>query len=130
MIKIVLSGILDCSSCYLFDFCDYMCEQGANLDYNVSPSNCRFFKDKSRIVELDKLKFTHVYMCEDGKLDSDTIFARIIDETDDTVTLERYQKFGTVQISNYTFSKQNFNDLYEDISILFNNIPPKNILKN
>lgn len=39
-------------NCFEFEFCNYMCEMGAGIDYKINPHNCKYFKDKSRFVEL------------------------------------------------------------------------------
>lgn len=60
----------------------------------------------------------HFHCCcraESGDINEFTIFANVIGCTENTVTLERFQKFGIFFIGEITMSKEDFERYYEDI---------------
>lgn len=58
--------------------------------------------------------FTHI--CKgNGPVNEFSIFANIVKDNGDTVTIERYQSFGNLNIPNITLSKDEFNSYYEPI---------------
>lgn len=58
--------------------------------------------------------FTHI--CKgNGSVNEFSIFANIVKDNGDTVTIERYQRFGNLNIPNITLSKDEFISYYEPI---------------
>lgn len=65
------------------------------------------------ICHLRLLHKEYIYMNNDH-----CISARIIYETPDTVTLERYQNYGNEQISNITIDRDEFENNYTPVSMI------------
>lgn len=56
------------------------------------------------------------YCCGSGdKLNEFSIFANIIAEDGDSVTLERFQKFGELKLRDVTLSRKDFEMYYQKI---------------
>lgn len=80
------------------------------------------FKDFVGKVNLDYMtdsKFTHICKSEAKPYpDSFTIFAYVIsvDDENNTVTIDRFQKFGAVHVGKITISKEDFDRYYKKIN--------------
>ena len=56
------------------------------------------------------------YVCFSGdKLNEFSIFANVVSETPDTVTITRFQKFGGLDIGNRTYDRKTFAQYYEKL---------------
>lgn len=55
------------------------------------------------------------YCCGSNKVDDFSIFANIIAEDEENVTLERFQKFGKLKLRDTTFSRKDFEMYYQKI---------------
>ena len=67
-------------------------------------------------IEIDSLQFTHV--CKSDKdlyPTTFTIYARVVDQNDESVTLDRFQKFGALPLKRITISKADFNRYYQTV---------------
>ncbi len=71
--------------------------------------------ENGTLIEVDENYHTHICKAK-GLINGFSIFARVVDETDDTVTIERYQEFGALKIKNITISKEDFERYYKKIS--------------
>lgn len=71
--------------------------------------------ENGTLIEVDENYHTHICKAK-GLVNGFSIFARVVDETDDTVTIERYQEFGALKIRNITISKEDFERYYKKIS--------------
>lgn len=70
--------------------------------------------ENGTLIEVDENYHTHICKAN-GLINEFSIFARVVDKTDDTVTIERYQKFGALKIRNITISKADFKRYYQKI---------------
>lgn len=58
--------------------------------------------------------FTHICKsCKEIYPSQFAIYARIIKETDDSVTIDRFQKWGVVHCGVATISREDFNKYYK-----------------
>lgn len=59
-----------------------------------------------------------VYVCGADRNDNFTIFANILEENNETgtVTIERYQNFGMLQLLNSTIPRSDFEHYYKKIA--------------
>ena len=67
-------------------------------------------------IEIENAQFTHI--CKSDKLyypDTFSIYARIVEQDDESVTLDRFQKFGALPLKRITISKADFNRYYHTI---------------
>ena len=67
-------------------------------------------------IEIENAQFTHI--CQsDRELYPTTfsIFARVVNETKNSVEIERFQKFGALPLRNITISKEDFKRYYRKI---------------
>ncbi len=71
--------------------------------------------ENGTLIEVDENYHTHICKAK-GLVNGFSIFARVVDETDDTVTIERYQEFGALKIRNIMISKEDFERYYKKIS--------------
>lgn len=72
------------------------------------------YDDVAREEEIVDKPFT--YICKSNKEiypSQFAIYARIIEETDDSVTLDRFQKWGAVHCGVITISHEDFNKYYK-----------------
>jgi len=59
--------------------------------------------------------FKYICMAEDGKPTEFSILANIVADHGDRVEIERYQRFGKLDIGNANMSIENFEDFYDVI---------------
>ena len=115
---------MTCKDCLHFDACDISAVYfGGDIgsknfrEYEKRKNvelDCDTFKDKSRFIEVDENYYTHICKAR-GLIDEFSIFARVVDQTENAVTIERYQKFGALKIGNITISKHDFERYYKPI---------------
>lgn len=67
-------------------------------------------------IEIEKAQFTHICKSDrDYYPTTFSIYSRLIDENEDSVTIDRYQKFGALPIGKITISKKDFERYYKRI---------------
>ena len=67
-------------------------------------------------IEIENTQFSHI--CQSDRELYPTafsIFARVVNETKDSVEIERFQKFGALPLRNITISKKDFKRFYREI---------------
>lgn len=101
---------MSCDNCIHYE----LCQEWSYRSLLKMPfcRNNEHFKAKS--VNTDENYYTHICKAE-GLINEFSIFARVVDETDDTITIERFQMFGALKIRNITISKQDFERYYKKI---------------
>nr|CAI9751452.1 hypothetical protein DGKKSRWO_DGKKSRWO_CDS_0161 [uncultured phage]CAI9752340.1 hypothetical protein CVNMHQAP_CVNMHQAP_CDS_0163 [uncultured phage] len=91
---------------------DVICEF---IDSNVTDDYSAFcmgsaYKKKTSL-------FTHICKSDKEKYPSCfAIYARVIEETDDLVTIDRFQKWGAVHCGIITISRKDFNKYYKEVT--------------
>lgn len=73
----------------------------------------------SKQIEIEKAQFTHI--CQPGRLyylDTFSIFARIVEESEESVTIDRFQKFGALPLKRITISRNDFDHYYRPITAI------------
>lgn len=69
----------------------------------------------SGLSETRELGFE--YVCFSGdKLNEFSIFANVVSETPDEVTITRFQRFGKLNIGDRTYNRKRFEQYYKKIS--------------
>ncbi len=71
----------------------------------------------SKQIEIEKAQFTHI--CQSDKLyypNTFSIFARIVEETEESVTIDRFLKFGALPLRRITISRADFDRYYRPIT--------------
>lgn len=67
-------------------------------------------------IEIEKAQFTHICKSDNDYYPTTfSIYARIVDENDKSVTLDRFQKFGALPLKSITISKEDFYRYYRPI---------------
>ena len=67
-------------------------------------------------IEIEKAQFTHICKSDNDYYPTTfSIYARIVDEDDKSVTLDRFQKFGALPLKSITISKEDFYRYYRPI---------------
>lgn len=67
-------------------------------------------------IEISKSKFTHICKSDrDPYPTAFSIYARVIERDENTVTLERFMKFGALPMEKITISKKEFDRYYKEI---------------
>ena len=67
-------------------------------------------------IEIEKAQFTHICKSDNDYYPTTfSIYARIVDEDDKSVTLDRFQKFGALPLKSITMSKNDFDGYYKQI---------------
>ena len=101
---------MTCKDCIHFEQCsDVWGEYTKNAE-----NNCGNFKDKSKFISLEEKPFTHICKNDyDLYPTTFTIYARVIDATEETVTIDRFQKFGAVHCGTITISREDFEKYYK-----------------
>lgn len=67
-------------------------------------------------IEIEKAQFTHICKSDNDYYPTTfSIYARIVDEDDKSVTLDRFQKFGALPLKSITISKEDFCRYYKPI---------------
>lgn len=70
----------------------------------------------SKQIEIEKAQFTHICKSDNDYYPTTfSIYARIVDENDKSVTLDRFQKFGVLPLKSITISKEDFDRYYKPI---------------
>ena len=59
-------------------------------------------------------RFDWIFLPEDGKLNPFTLFAKILKETEDTITFEAYADYGNYFVATWTKTKENFYKEYRE----------------
>lgn len=70
-----------------------------------------------KLIEIENAQFTHI--CQSDKLyypDTFSIFARIVEENNESVTIDRFQKFGALPLKRLTISRADFDRYYRPIT--------------
>lgn len=70
----------------------------------------------SNTHRVEEKPFTHI--CQyDGEIYPScfAIYARIISENEDSVTIDRFSKWGAVHIGKLTLSRENFEEYYKEM---------------
>lgn len=105
--KQYFQGVLDsaakCSN-------DYELNQPGYFEINTA------IEALDRQIEIEKVKFTHI--CKSDKdlyPTTFSIYARVVEDYGQSVTIERFQKFGALPLSSITISKDDFNRYYKPI---------------
>lgn len=71
----------------------------------------------SKQIEIENAQFTHI--CKSDKLyypDTFSIFARIAEENEKSVTIDRFLKFGALPLKRITISRADFDRYYRPIT--------------
>lgn len=79
---------------------------------------CVEFKDESDFIKLPCIHetyFTHICKAR-GLINEFSIFAKIVSEDENTVTIDRFQKFGALHIGIITISREDFERYYKEIT--------------
>ena len=105
--------------CYHFEACKDMYDGNKEEFDDVEFVNsCTYFKDKTQIIELPCIHeryFTHICKAR-GLINEFSIFAKVITEDEKTVTIDRFQKFGSLHIGIITISREDFERYYKEIT--------------
>lgn len=65
---------------------------------------------------IEKAQFTHICKSDNDYYPTTfSIYARIVDENDKSVTFDRFQKFGALPLKSITISKEDFYRYYRPI---------------
>lgn len=67
-------------------------------------------------IEISKAQFTHI--CKSDRDRYPTVFsiyARVIERDENTVTVERFMKFGALPMDKITISKKEFDRYYKEL---------------
>lgn len=68
-------------------------------------------------IEIEDAQFTHI--CQSDKLyypNTFSIFARIVEENEESVIIDRFQKFGALPLKRLTISRADFDRYYRPIT--------------
>lgn len=69
-------------------------------------------------IEISKAQFTHICKSDrDPYPTAFSIYARVIERDENTVTVERFIKFGSIPMGKVTISKKEFDRCYKEIEI-------------
>lgn len=89
---------------------------------NYAEENARNHIDINKVTNNTPTKndntdeFTHVCMSDKDRFPSCfAIYARVIEQIDDWVTIDRFQKWGAVHCGITTISRENFERYYKEI---------------
>lgn len=67
-------------------------------------------------IEIEKAQFTHICKSNNDLYPTTfSIYARIAEDYGQSITIERFQKFGALPLGNITISKDDFNRYYKPI---------------
>lgn len=103
-----------CSECIHYEICD----EWSPYYLSDKAKKCEHFKSRSRFVELPCLQdsvCTHICKAE-GLVNSFSIFAKILESDGETVTIDRFQKFGALHIGAITISQADFERYYAPVT--------------
>lgn len=68
------------------------------------------------IHRAEELPFTHICKSDKEQFPSCfAVYARVIDENNDSVTVDRFNKWGAVHIGEVTLSRKDFERYYKEI---------------
>jgi len=113
---------MTCKDCFHYDVCFERSDIYFLLPIDEHGNNCEKhcgqFKDKFRFIELPCIHetyFTHICKAR-GLINEFSIFAKIVSEDENTVTIDRFQKFGSLHIGIITISREDFERYYKEIT--------------
>lgn len=94
-----------------------LCKATGNLPNDLTVfEHCIKYKNNGvyRVIETDY--FTHFCKSDfEYRPSKNAIFAKIVDETDDTVTIERFTEYGKFEVGNITLTRENFVKHFDEI---------------
>lgn len=65
-------------------------------------------------IEISKAQFTHICKSDRERYPTEfSLYSRVIEMDENTVTVERFVKFGAIPIGKITISKKEFNIYYK-----------------
>jgi hypothetical protein len=129
---------MTCKDCIHYDLCDrnqelaIECTEWGDQLIDTVEMDCRYFKDKTHIIELPCIHetyFTHICKAR-GLINQFSIFAKIVSEDENTVTIDRFQKFGSLHIGIITISREDFERYYKEITKSEKELQVREIRKN
>lgn len=67
-------------------------------------------------IEIEKAQFTHICKSDNDLYPTTfSIYARLVEDYGESVTIERFQKFGALPLKSITISKDDFDRYYKPI---------------
>ena len=67
-------------------------------------------------IEISKAQFTHICKSDRDRYPTEfSIYARVIESDENTVTVERFMKFGALPMDKITILKKDFDRYYKEI---------------
>lgn len=68
-------------------------------------------------IEIENSQFTHICKSDNDYYPTTfTIYARVVEENDNSVTIDRFQKFGALPLKRITISRKDFERYYKPIA--------------
>lgn len=68
-------------------------------------------------IEIENSQFTHICKSDNDYYPTTfTIYARVVEDGDKSVTLDRFQKFGALPLKRITISREDFERYYKPIA--------------
>lgn len=68
-------------------------------------------------IEIENSQFTHICKSENDYYPTTfTIYARVVEEDNNSVTLDRFQKFGALPLKQIIISREDFERYYRPIT--------------
>lgn len=68
-------------------------------------------------IEIENSQFTHICKSDNDYYPTTfTIYARVVEENENSVTLDRFQKFGALPLKRITISIEDFERYYKPLA--------------
>lgn len=86
--------------------------------------HCGYIEDELRLaiealdkqIEIEKSQFTHICKSDNDSYPTTlSIYAKLVEDQGQSVTIERFQKFGALPLKSITISKDDFDRYYKPI---------------